>query len=56
MTVSIAGYQCGKFDSSEMAYMTEKTNVDSGQGIALIINGSPESPLINPAIKHLIRI
>jgi hypothetical protein len=50
MTISTDGYTGGQYDRSEKAYMIEKTNLENGKGLELIIKASAESPLINPAI------
>ena len=50
MTINTEGYTGGQYDRSEKAYIIEKTNLEKGKELELIIEASAESPLINPAI------
>ena len=43
------GFRGGNYDASERAYMLEKVDPNSGSPLQLIIKGSAESPIINPA-------
>jgi hypothetical protein len=49
MVISSKGFEGGIYDEAEMAYILEKT-INSNTPLEFIINGSEESPVINPAI------
>ncbi len=50
MSIISTGYKGGVYDKSEKAYIIEKSKLEKGNELELIIESSPESPLINPAI------
>jgi hypothetical protein len=49
MVISSEGFKGGNYDQSERAYVVEK-NTGNAAPLKLLMNGTEESPLINPAI------
>lgn len=49
LMISTDGYQGGKYDESERAYILEKVDHSNTSPLQFVINGSAESPIIHPA-------
>ena len=49
MKIATEGFRGGKYDASERAYVLEKVDQNMTSPLQLVLYGSAESPIINPA-------